>query len=71
MRHSFEKVAQALRVAVRLELGQCLGLDLTDALARDAELLPHFFQGARMLALEAEAELDDLAHGASACQGRC
>src|SRR5450830_217128 len=58
---SIEKVAQALRVAVRLELGQRLGLDLADALAGDAELLADFLEGARMLALEAETQLDDLA----------
>ena len=44
-----------------LQLGQRLGLDLADALPGDAEPLGHLFQGARVLALEAEAQLDDLA----------
>src|ERR1035437_8771844 len=58
---SFEEIAQTLRVAVTLELGQGLGFDLTDALAGDAELLAHLFEGARALALEPEAQLDHLA----------
>src|SRR5659263_559882 len=56
-----QELAQALRVAVRLELGQRLGLDLADALARDAELLPDLFEGARVAARAAEAQLDDAA----------
>ena len=45
--------------AVGLELGQGLGLDLADALARDAELPAHLFESERGLAPEAETQLDD------------
>ena len=43
------------------QLRQRLALDLTDALARDAELAPHFLKGARMPILQPEAQADDLA----------
>ncbi len=44
-----DEVAQGLRVVAGLELGQGLGLDLTDALAGDAVLLADFFEGAGVL----------------------
>ena len=56
-----EEVAQALRLAVALQLGHRLGLDLADALAGEAELLADLLQRARLPVLEAEAQLDDLA----------
>jgi len=43
-----------------LELAQSLGLDLTDALAGDLELLADFLQGVLVPAAQAEAHLEDL-----------
>ena len=56
-----EELPQPLRVAVGVELVERLGLDLADALARDAEPLADLLEGAGLLAAEAEAELQDLA----------
>ena len=42
------------------ELPQGLGLDLTDALPGDVELLAHFLQGAGAAVLNAEAQLEHL-----------
>ena len=55
------EVAQAGHVAKALQLGQRLGFDLADALAGDAELPADLFEGARLLAVKAETQLDDLA----------
>ena len=43
------------------ELAQCLRLDLANALAGDAELAAHLFEGAAAPIFEAEAELEDAA----------
>ena len=56
-----EQVLQALRVAVALQFGQRLDLDLANALAGHAELRGNLIQGARSTVGEAEAQLDDLA----------
>ena len=42
------------------ELAQGLGLNLTDALARDVELLAHFLEGAGAAIDDAEAQLENL-----------
>jgi hypothetical protein len=38
---------------------QGLGFDLADALARDGEVLAHFFEGVLAAILQSEAHLDD------------
>src|SRR5262249_34385857 len=54
-------VAKLDRVRERPELFQALVLDLPDALAGDVERPPHFVERPRMLAVEAVAQLEDLA----------
>src|SRR5207248_325928 len=49
------------RLGQRLELLQRVVLDLADPLARDAERAADLLERARLLALQAEAELDHLA----------
>src|SRR3989338_5136787 len=41
---TFHEALEPLRAARVAQLAQRLGLDLADALARDRELLPHFFK---------------------------
>src|SRR5262249_61949386 len=53
-------VAERLRLGQRLELLQRVVLDLTDALARDAERLADLLECARLPAGEAEPQLDHL-----------
>src|SRR5436190_18278296 len=60
-RISLNAVLEPLRLGQGLELLQRVVLDLTDALARHAEGAADLFERARLLALEAEAELDHLA----------
>ena len=43
------------------ELRQCLGLDLTNAFARDAKSLPNLFERQRLDVAEPKAHRDDLA----------
>src|SRR4051794_29560070 len=56
----FQVVAQLLRPGRMAQLRQCLGLDLPDALARDAELLADLFQRPRIPIGQSEPQLDDL-----------
>ena len=58
---SVEALAQALRLAAAAQLGQCLGLDLADALAGEAEALADLVEGARPVVAQAVAQLDDAA----------
>src|SRR5438105_4645511 len=57
---SLDAVFQALCFGERLELLQRVVLDLADALARHAERAADFLERARLLALQAEAQLDHL-----------
>src|SRR5712691_7236257 len=59
-RGELDAVFEALRLGQRLELLQRVVLDLTDALARHAEGAADLLQRARLLAEQAEAELDHL-----------
>src|SRR4249919_4081209 len=54
-------VSKRLRLGQALELLQRVVLDLADALAGDPERAPHLLEGAGLLALQAEAKLDQLA----------
>ena len=54
--HEALQLLAAGRVA---ELAQGLGLDLTDALAGDVELLPHLLQGVVAAVADPEAEAQD------------
>src|SRR5436190_12227069 len=54
-------VAQLDRVREGPQLLQALVLDLPDALAGDVERPPHLVERARMLAVEAVAQLEDAA----------
>jgi hypothetical protein len=56
-----EEIAQALRIADALQLGQRPGLYLADALAGQTELLSDLFECPRPPILEAEAQFHDLA----------
>src|SRR5581483_6077064 len=55
-----DAVLEALRLGQGLELLQRVVLDLPDPLAGDAERAPDLLERARRLAVQAEAELDDL-----------
>src|SRR3954452_1640701 len=55
------RVLQGLRLGQALELLQRVVLDLTDPLAGHAECAADLLEGAWMLALQAEPQLDDLA----------
>ena len=57
-RVSVEEVVQLLAVALCLQPGQRLGLDLADALPRQAEGCPYLIQGAWTAVGKAEAQLD-------------
>src|SRR5687768_8022372 len=52
-----EVIAQLLGPAAVAQLAQRLALDLADALARDVELAPDFFQRAAAAVLQPEAQL--------------
>src|SRR5262249_55652027 len=58
---SIQLPAHALRALAAAQLLLGAALDLADALARDAQGVTDLLQGARLLAVEAEAHLDDLA----------
>ena len=58
---ALDAVLEPLRLRQGLELLQRVVLDLADALARDAERAADLLERPRLLALEAEAELDHLA----------
>src|ERR1051325_5630916 len=59
-RIALDAVLEALSLRQGLELLQRVVLDLTDALARDAECAADLLERARLLAGEPEAELDHL-----------
>ena len=54
-----QEVAELAGAAGVAELAEGFGLDLPDALARDAEVAPDLFEGAAAPVVQAEAELQD------------
>ena len=58
-RGSVQIILEAAAAAGMAKLAQCLGFDLTDALACDLELAPDFFERAAATIIEAEAQAQD------------
>jgi hypothetical protein len=52
--------AQAMTAAGMTQLAERLGFDLTDALARDGEVLANLFERVLAAILQAKTHLDDL-----------